>query len=296
MIAEIIDKIRQDRPLGLRDVPFCGNFQRHAKLFLYPSDAPPYVLKITCGPEAAYEYHALSAMRARLQRHVPEPIYYVETAGGSAVACKLIPHRRLSADRLQEDRFSTQMIEILDSMASGDSNCVWREPVSLENIVKTIERHVREWDISNSVMSYAKRLAETFFDHWPATPQHGDLTIYNLGHSGPDIIIFDWEDYGFANLGGLDLATLMFSSMPAGRFRPARHQAALLRLVRTPLAQCYLKTLGVAPETMLRYFPFFLLCFLALKTSLGYGREVRNRTAGFIRSAFDTDLWKTGLN
>jgi len=45
----------------------------------------------------------------------------------------------------------------------------------------------------------------------PVIPQHGDLTINNIGLAATGLIIFDWEDYALVNIPGFDLSTLLAS-------------------------------------------------------------------------------------
>ena len=292
MIADILDRIEREHPLHLDTVPYFANFQRHVKLFLYPPDTEPMVLKICEGREAGHEYRALLELRPCAGSFAPEPLYCVEDGTGSALACRLVEHHPMKPSHLRKGRFGSQVIRIFESMVSTNRGCYWREPVPMEFLAKSFERNIRAWGLPVSAADYAGRLAADFFNEWPRIPQHGDMTLYNFGICGRQVVLFDWEDYGIFDLGGLDVATLLYSAGADVDRDPACRSEALFSMADTPLARSCLKAVGASGGALLRYFPFFLLCFLDLKTRLGYGAQIQSNTLEFIRFVFESDLWK----
>jgi hypothetical protein len=114
----------------------------------------------------------------------------------------------------------------------------------------------------------------------PATHQHGDLVVNNLG-LGParELILFDWEDFGAVALPGLDLFTLEQAFEHEAELAAARGQRSTPRHMLDVAACC--AAMGLAPSLYEELRLCYALVFRYIKRN--YGPEIQGRLDRLIR-------------
>ena len=122
----------------------------------------------------------------------------------------------------------------------------------------------------------------------PQIPQHGDLTLTNLGFD-EHLFIFDWEDYGKCQYPLLDITTFMLSLCD---FDMNKFYYNVLQTQDSWLNQC-LSIYSCTAMQFLQCLPYSLAEFLALKLRLGYSEEVIRKTKNAISTslAFNQGLF-----
>jgi hypothetical protein len=110
-------------------------------------------------------------------------------------------------------------------------------------------------------------------------PQHGDFVLNNVGLARGGLVVFDWEDFGKVALPGLDLCTLLVSTLDGDA--PAAVDALLgrgpegRRIGHVVEREC--AALDLPVSAFRRCVPLYLLAFLQLKE--GYATAVHARIA-----------------
>lgn len=111
----------------------------------------------------------------------------------------------------------------------------------------------------------------------PQSPQHGDFVLNNLASSGGRLVVFDWEDYGNVNLGGLDLATLCISVWGEDPTMVRTLMDVRVKL-NAPMDLFVRKACGLAGiefDVFRRQIPLYVLTFLYLKRNYGEAVQLR---------------------
>ena len=110
----------------------------------------------------------------------------------------------------------------------------------------------------------------------PQLAQHGDFVANNLGYSGKQLVVFDWEDFGKYHLPGLDICSFCFSVAPGVEDLRAlmtsgnSQNTALGTFVHRACAAS-----GMDTDFFRGMIPLYLLCFLYVKR--GYSPVVQSR-------------------
>ena len=120
----------------------------------------------------------------------------------------------------------------------------------------------------------------TRLGEWPATCQHGDLVMNNLGlRPTGSLIIFDWEDFGAVALPGLDLFTLEYSLEYSAKLARASGQVSRPERFLDIAACCAAQNLTIGDYKSLRL--AHALTFLFIKRN--YGPEIQGRLRELIQ-------------
>ena len=116
----------------------------------------------------------------------------------------------------------------------------------------------------------------------PKCSQHGDFVLNNLGWTGSQLVIFDWEDFDKIRVPGMDLATFLFSILGDDvellrsiMLRNSRASGALDEFLRNGCARCRIDF-----EQFRMLIPVYLLLFFYLKRD--YGLQIRERISAVL--------------
>lgn len=114
----------------------------------------------------------------------------------------------------------------------------------------------------------------------PATHQHGDLVVNNLG-LGParELIVFDWEDFGVVALPGLDLFTLEQAFEHEAELAAAKGQRSTPQRMLDVPGCC--AAMGLPPGLYDELRLVYALIFRYIKR--GYGPEIQVRLERLIQ-------------
>ena len=231
--------------------------------------------KLTCPPDVAAaqgwmhldlkrEHHGLTTAHRLLPGQVPEPLLLHEAEDWQVLVTRDLKHRPLTHALLrsptplvleQVQRFFKKLNGAGALAAPQSWRATLRELVSRYVDLHGVERTL-EW---------LSQPSSNWIDELPASSQHGDFVLNNLGVNESGLVFFDWEDYGQSPLPGLDLCTILISTMsfdvPSLKALFAGREAPLLRDLVEQICPMY----GLDAQRFEALFSIYLLAFLDLK-------------------------------
>jgi hypothetical protein len=158
-----------------------------------------------------------------------------------------------------------------------------RQPTASDlhvELLGDLESHFRNTPFAPLLTHWCSERGQRELETVGSVLQHGDFVANNIAIARSGLIVFDWEDYGKNRLPGLDLCTLIVSSLSVDE------ADELLRL-EAPLHKPVCATLGIDVAQFRRLVPLYLLSFLYLKEE--YATEVRRRIAGVLQRIAASD-------
>ncbi len=273
---------------------FCGNFQRHVKLF-FPPDAKGggVFVKFSTDDSLINEYHVIEACKDSWGEFLVAPLGCWQEEGVSAIAYPLVENSPVSGLCLRSERIQNLIADLLqrffqqprvrfvnqDDMQSGEAGL----------------QALSETDAPLAWRRYMDTSWAYLRQHYEGVPQHGDMTINNLA-CGPqeNIFLFDWEDYGRITLPFFDMATLLFSiAIRENRVESlGRSPRNIFRLDGARAVRSAMQAEGLEEEKFLQLFPCFMIVFLGVKAHLAYGEQVIDQLKQFLFQVSRTPEWR----
>ncbi len=267
--------------------PFFAKFGGNLVLgmLVYPNSGEFYVVKVAVQSGLDREYRGLSAAYAAMPRNASRPLGLTHHRSFPVLVSSGIRHKPLIP---LHGRGSVQSFESGIKAFLATSVRAFRtlpgEGAS-SGLSEALE-HASTLTPWPDWHAYLERIAPEVAI-LPRIPQHGDLSVNNIGVAGGQLIFFDWEDFGFVDLPGFDLAVLLLS---LNDFDVRR----LVVRLRTPslerrLMQNGCVSLGMTTDLLLLLFPAYLSLFAQMKDMLGYGPEVARRAIAALTRWLSTE-------
>jgi len=272
---------------------FCGNFQRHIKMYFPGSkDKKQGVfVKLSNDLSLLNELKAMESCRNIFCDYLVAPLLDWCEEGTCAIAYPLIEHDEFKAKDLVNPVFKNQLVQLVTLFQKQGPNKGLKKnefsPVNTLSFANSSEKIQKASTYNNSCMAFL----DANFDR---ISQHGDFTKNNLAITSTGrLLVFDWEDYGRVDIPFFDLATLIFSmSIDNGTTEAmSRNPAKLFDVSGSEEVINIVEKFGLDRASFVWLFPFFMMVFLDLKKSLGYGDQIVMQLTEFLENVFRSNGW-----
>lgn len=264
-------KLTEDAPA---DFEMNVRFSHHLSCLFRSTSNENYFVKL--GPASGNsrlrsEYQSLCKVHASVAKNVPRALGFVTRADWHVLVLSdkpaSTPAKLSSITR--DAACLAAWVEFLGRLAANGTSAEPAE-IDLSPQLGFFEQHLpalHDYATSKDIQEVRTRYS------WVS--QHGDLADNNVQQSGPTPIIYDWEDHGVLGLPGLDLAVLVGSLL---EFQPR----ALLSLLDEqhadhPALRRLIEACGVTVEDFKALVPIYFGCFLWLKHTHGYIRQIQQQ-------------------
>lgn len=298
MVYRIVKQLQHDGLIPVGTPSFCGNFQRHIKLFFPPAlrGKNGIFVKVSKEKGVEEEYSALGRIRGCFEDSIIPPLGLWKDGALTAVAYPLKELKRLSAADLAQSSVANQLERLFRRFASQDKAPLVDNCIGERELLSALGRQQATFGQSVLFADYVQASFAALRDI--SMPQHGDFTLNNLAidESG-GLVLLDWEDYGKVQVPYFDLATLLFSvAVAQGRVAEvADSPAALFSLPGSQVAVKICQAQAFSRDEFVRRYPFFLLLFGYLKSELGYGEFIVGQVRDFLGRVSLSKSWAAAL-
>lgn len=272
-VLEGLGVLARDAPLP----PFWARMSGNLVLMVYAGDGSMHSVKIGVRSRLDREYRGLTLAHAAMPRNVPRPLTLAVADGQQVLVCAGVAHERLVPRDVATPRFWRGMESFIDATVAAFETSDQDDAVDPCAALLESGAFIG-W---NGREAYRDDL-RTWLATMPRIRQHGDFAINNIGVAGDDLVFFDWEDFGRADVPGFDLAVVLLSvhDFDAG---------ALRRRLRSDspeagLAHRLCDRLAIPRERFEQLMPAFLAVFVALKRLGGYDDASANRARAALRT------------
>lgn len=193
------------------------NFTRGACVWLLLTRAgvPQTYVKFSEHISLEAESLRYAAAAAHYPSLVPRFVGYVRDQGLDVMVCDAVDYLALNAVRLRSPGLQEHLLErLLPLFAASPALKLGGEIAALPN--GELASAMLPYFEATAQCARARRWLDPVAMDWiarqPDVPQHGDLTLNNLGlRKDRSLVVFDWEDLGATSLPGMDLFTLELS-------------------------------------------------------------------------------------
>jgi hypothetical protein len=216
---------------------------------------------------------------------MPRPLAYCVQDGWEIFVSEGVEHRPLVGSRLLRDGGSGRTAAAFSRFFQVSQSCPPGESSSHANLLRELEAHFKDSQFAPVVARWCSTRGERELEQIGSVLQHSDFVANNIAVARSGLVVFDWEDYGKNRLPGLDLCTLMASTLDVDE------ADALLRL-DGPVLRSACAVLGMDVSQFRRLVPLYLLSFLHLKGH--YATEVRRRIASMLHRISITSMAAQG--
>jgi hypothetical protein len=256
------------------ELPFYVSFNRNFNFFIFGNQEEFYQVKVSSERPLRDEYEALRIAHEAIPANVPQPVGFYQKGGLEILICRGIRHKKVRS--LQ--RYGYIIQKEIKAILKG-SKVFFREDkpsaTHMQQLMTACD-YFKNRPFSNAMRDWLVSLDPRLVNSLPHIKQHGDLTLYNMGVVGDNLIIFDWEDFGKISIPGFDLCCLAvdsvtrFSAMGIDRISERRAYPKEIMDIIT----CYFEELSLDEEIFFNLFPIYLFYFLYLKNRYGYSSEI----------------------
>lgn len=214
------------------------------------------------------EYQALTQAGALLPGRVPETITLYEYEGWQVLVTEAIEHVRVTPWELEQPAASVRddLIVFLEAMSSGlrNASCT-TTPHQL--YLEELCAEFADYPCVQARASWLRGPGTQVLAALPQVPQHCDFVAMNFGRDDEGLVFFDWEDFGKVSLPGLDLATLVFSSLDNDIEKMVAFVAEPGSVGIYPVVSAGCRLYDLSEQDFLHLMPFYVAAFLRLKRS-----------------------------
>ena len=281
VIERVLDALRECAVLTGAQVPVFDvllSGQAVCKVWLPDSDRF-VIAKVTApaalgqaqellGLDLKIEHQALVRANGALAGRVPEVIHLYAKAQWQVLITAGIDHVRVTSSELAnpDQGVCDNLIAYFDDSFAGLRDGSFHAISHRQTIQGLIQEFAGYPCVSARRFWLAGRGAE-ILDALPHVPQHGDFVVNNIGCNSAGLVFFDWEDFGAVTLPGLDLATLVFSSLGNEVGRIAAFAADPSRSALYPVFHAACRLYSLTEQDFCNLLPFYAAIFLRLKRS-----------------------------
>jgi hypothetical protein len=205
---------------------------------------------------------------------VPRPLAYCVEDGWQIFVSEGVEHRPVPAARLLSDGGGGKMATGICRFFELSQTQRTVQPTPHTRLLRELEAHFKNSQFMHVVRRWCSSKGERELEDLGSVPQHSDFVANNIALARSGLVVFDWEDYGKSCLPGLDLCTLIVSSISVD-------EAEVLLHLDEPWMRSLCAVLGIQLSQFRRLVPLYLLSFLHLKEH--YASEVRRRIAGALQ-------------
>ena len=263
--------------------PFTVRMSGNLVFLVYPPGPAFYLVKIGLHSDLKHEYEGFSAGYAAFPDGVPKPLALSQhrslpvlvTTGIAFAPLGPLPMSAPSPnlERAMAHYFATAAHAFRVEHGPSHSQCI-------RNAFESLSPEVA----SDSWAGYIDDLSGDV-DHLPATRQHGDFYVNNLGLYKDALVVLDWEDFGLTCMPGFDLALLLLSlnafsisEIRINTVQGARHSWIL---------RAGTEGTGLSERLFLRLLPAYLAITAQMKKGRGYEAGLRERAIRGLLGARD---------
>jgi hypothetical protein len=263
--------------------PFSVRMSGNLVFLVYPPDGAFYLVKIGLHSDLKREYEGFSAGHAAFPDGVPKPLALSQHRSLPTLVTSGVPFAPLGPlpmqapspvlERAMAHYFATAAHAFRVDDGPSHSQCI-------RNAFESLSPEVA----SDSWAGYIDDLSGDV-DHLPATRQHGDFYVNNLGLYTDALVVLDWEDFGLACLPGFDLALLLLSlnafsisEIRSNTAEGARHSWIL---------RAGTEGTGLSERLFHRLLPAYLAITAQMKNGRGYEVALRERAIRALLDARD---------
>jgi hypothetical protein len=216
---------------------------------------------------------------------MPRPLAYCVQNGWEIFVSEGVEHRPLLGSRLLTEGGSEKTAREICRFFQVSQTGARGKPCSHVDLLRDLEAHFKDSEFAPVVARWCSTRGVRELEQIGSVLQHSDFVANNIAVARSGLVVFDWEDYGKNRLPGLDLCTLIVSTLHVD-------EADTLLRMDGPMLRSACAALGIDVPQFRRLVPLYLLSFLHLKGN--YATEVRRRIAGMLERISVTSAAATG--
>lgn len=260
--------------------PFWARMSGNLVLMVYGDNGTMHSVKVGIRSRLDREHRGLSAGYAAMPHHVPRPVGLSMSGAYQVLVSAGVPHDRLLPRDVGSPLFVRGLTTYIDASVAHFTRGGSEQALDLRAALQRAGEAIA-WSGRHGYCEGILPLVASL----PRISQHGDFAINNLGVAGDHLVFFDWEDFGLADLPGLDLAVLLLSvhDFDLWRLRSRLRSASF----ESHLAHRLCERLHVPDDRFEQLLPAFLALFVELKRGGGYDEASSGRALAALRQWTD---------
>ena len=287
-MIEAIEAVLQEMNLRVEGAPFrhCISISRGntISVAVYAHSQHLYQIKVSEAADFEGEYDAHVRAWQRYPNCVPRPIGRQVHRGWDVFVAEGVHHQPFVFSSQANGHASGKVLEDLSQFfrLSAVAGRFSDASLSHEHFLEVLEQHFRPTPLSSIAGHWIQQGRSLGVCDLPQIAQHGDFVMNNLAYNGPQLLVFDWEDFGKYELPGLDIGSFCFSAAPSAQELQALMSSKTMldtAIGKFVHSACHVSAIDI--DMFKRLIPLYLLGFLYVKRE--YSVTVQSRIEAVIR-------------
>lgn len=245
---------------------------------------PLYAVKISREETLSASFARMKRIYNMLPKAIPEPIGLLNVDTWQLQVTKawhldMLEHGLRPGARTRSTILEKVLTTLADLQGRSIAGQVEIDASFRDLVVSEISDFVRSYgdpELGEQLEAHTDRLLNTHAGAvLPVVPQHGDLTMINVGlvEGKPDrVMILDWDDYGELTLAPYDALTFVWSFVN-------QYFSGLYRMDRrcdfvSVIFSDYCRSMGISSRLAADLFPISIMLYAKLQRRVAEGRRI----------------------